>query len=369
MKVLVTGGGTGGHLYPALAVIDWLKANHPETECLYVGNDNRLEAQVVPPLGLPHEFLSVSGMPRSINPFQWGPWLTGQVKAYWRSIKLIQSFKPDIAFGTGGYVTVAPLLAAKSQGTPIVLHEPDAHPGLATMALIAQASAVSLAFEECKKAVFPRHHLHHTGNPLRSSVGQLSQAEGLQQLRLDWPTDKPILLVMGGSLGARSLNQALLGCLPTLLNELNIAVIHQTGQKLFDETLAALPAEAQSHPFYCVKPYFESMAPALAAASLSVCRAGSLSLSELYRSHLPSILVPYPHAAGNHQLKNALASQQAGASQLLEDHELTPETLLTLLKPLLSQPAQLQAMRLAAQRLATPNATEHVAALLLKHAR
>ncbi len=301
-------------------------------------------------------------MPRSIN-LQLFRWFGELLSSFLRARQLLSSFKPEVVFGTGGYVTAPVLLAAMSLKIPYVIHEPDAHPGLVNRVMSRWSAKMPCAFEAARQRLRARN-LVVTGNPLRSQIGAVSRTEALARLRYPFSEDKTTLLVTGGSQGARRINQAVLDALPGLLARLYLQVILQTGDKLFDEVQTALPQPYREHPAYQVSPFIADMGAVLALADIALCRSGSMTLSEMYRAHIPTLLAPYPYAAADHQRKNALASQEAGASLMIEDAELTGEKLVSVLTMLLEAPQQLETMRHAASGLAAPNATHEVIQIL-----
>lgn len=367
LRVVVTGGGTGGHLYPALAVVEALQQDPDVEDILYIGNRHKKEAELVPGYGIRFQGLMFSGMPRKmgLGLITWGIQF---VQAFIEARGMLAAFRPSVAFGTGGYVTAPVLLAARSLGVPYVIHEPDAHPGMVNRNLFRQAAGVTCAFEAAR-AVLKNSHLKVTGNPLRAGMGHVSRENALKALQLDFDLDKPVLLVTGGSQGARKINQAVVNALPRLIDELGFQVIHQTGEQLYEEVLAACPDVYRNHPAYRVQAFIRDMASTLALATVAVCRSGSMTLSEMYQGHIPTILVPYPYAAADHQRKNALASQEAGASIMIEDADLTGETLVTSLSALMARPEQLMAMKEAARALSTPQATANVVAVIKEAAQ
>ena len=378
MRLVVTGGGTGGHIYPALAVAEWFR-DQPGTEAVtYVGRLDGLESRLAPEAGFAFTGVRVYGMPRPNSvgwPVQMVRWLWTMREAYHDAKAILSELKPDVVFGTGGYVSAPVLLAAKSLGMPYAVHEPDAQPGLSNRFLSRDAQLITTSFEKGKHrletgAHKPTQRIVVTGNPIRGSIGGLTREEAKAQLDFAPPPKYRLtLLVTGGSQGARKVNQAVAGCLPSLILKHHIAVMHVTGAKLYDETCTQIQAASPdllSHPAYWLRPYTHQMAALLACADFAVCRAGSLSLSEMYVSGLPTILIPYPYAAANHQFKNAEASVAAGASLLLPDAACTPETLLAHIEALVQDAARFTAMRAAAQSLAHPHATEEIGRLLLK---
>jgi UDP-N-acetylglucosamine--N-acetylmuramyl-(pentapeptide) pyrophosphoryl-undecaprenol N-acetylglucosamine transferase len=267
----------------------------------------------------------------------------------------------------------APVLAAaKLLQIPYFIHEPDAVPGLVNKLMAKWAKGVTGAFpSRAKELGIPESRYTFTGNPLRGNFASLIKPEALQHLGLaGWDAEKPVLVVVGGSQGARTLNTAIVQALPQLIGDCNLQVIHQCGEKLWAETQALYQAQATTvwdtqraekiaQAYHC-KPFFDGVDALWAVADLAVCRAGSLTLSELYLSGTPAILVPYPYAAANHQEANARLSEAAGASLLLLDADCSAENLVLQVKALLETPDYLLAMKAAALRLAKPHATQAI---------
>ena len=378
MRLVVTGGGTGGHIYPALAVAEKVQAmTSPQgleaNIVTYVGKTDGLESELVPQNGIAFEGIQFYGMPRGKSPLlpfkliAWA-WKLREARAHAR--KILQRLQPDVVFGTGGYVSAPVLLAAHSLNIPYVVHEPDAKPGLVNQLMSRNAAVITTSFSEGAESL--RHRANQqvivTGNPIRGSIGGLRKAEALQHLGIEWPSEQPVLLVTGGSQGARRINQAMVEALPSLINDLGFAVVHLTGKKLYDETLAALDQHdpgLKKHLHYWLRSYSGEMAALLAIADLAVCRAGSLSLSEMAVCGVPTLLIPYPFAAADHQRKNAQACVRIGASLMLEDADCTGANLLTTLRPLVAEPHRLAQMRKAARQQGHPHATEDIVACLM----
>jgi UDP-N-acetylglucosamine--N-acetylmuramyl-(pentapeptide) pyrophosphoryl-undecaprenol N-acetylglucosamine transferase len=362
MRVVITGGGTGGHLYPALAVAEALQKDSTIEDLLYIGNTHRRESELIPQYGIPFEGLLFSGMPRGLN-LGLLKWVKELGLAFFSARRILKRFTPDVVFGTGGYITAPVLLAARSLGIPYVVHEPDAYPGLVNRLMGRWATQMTCAFEKAQSRLKTRQ-LHVTGNPLRSQIGLGDREQALASLNLPFSLEQPILLVTGGSQGARKINQGLLEALPTLIDQLHFQIIHQTGETLFEEVLAACPLDYLNHPGYYRAPFITDMASVLALADIAICRSGSMSLSEMYQGGIPTILVPYPYAAADHQRQNALASQASGASLMIEDADFAGPTLLSVITPLIQDKAHFSTMQHAATALSTPHATKTVIAVI-----
>lgn len=370
-RVVVTGGGTGGHIYPALAVAQALMKETDGVEVLYVGNATSLESDLVPKQGIPFESITFSGMPRGGGlgrMIALSQWLMQLISAINAAKAILKRYTPHVVLGTGGYVSAPVLFAAKALKIPYVVHEPDAMPGLVNRLMSRWAHLATGAFDVSGKLMHSYRFLV-TGNPIRSQIQpiaknetaeerQLRRQTALSAMGLSFHLNQPILIVFGGSQGAKTLNQAVIDALPVLVDSLGLQIIHQSGQKLYEETKKMVPDGFLNHPSYTLLPYFQEIWHPLALADVALCRAGSLSLSEMYLAGIPTILVPYPYAASDHQRKNAQASAAAGASIVLEDKDCSGETIIQILRELLQSPERIQLMHEAALDLAHPDATD-----------
>lgn len=345
----ITGGGTGGHIYPALAVFEELKKRDNIEKLYYIGNPNNLEYHIIKSKG--YEFLGVDvkGMPRKASP-QFILWGIKLVFAIIKACLYILKYKPDAIFGTGGYVSAPTVIAGKILKIPYVLHDCDAKPGLVTRHLAPSAKSISLAFEDAKKYINNKN-VYINGNPIRKEFQTITREQGLSNLGLQ---DKVTICVMGGSQGAKSINNATVKILKELSNR-NLQVIFQTGKKNFDrvkEDLELAYPDYKNDKNLLVRPYFEDMISVLKASNIAIARSGSLSLSEICASKVASILVPYPHAAADHQRINAHYMENHGASLYLEDSDTTSEKLLELITSLTNNPQKLEQLQNSAFKLA-----------------
>ena len=362
IKILITGGGTGGHIYPAIAVIQNLKQDNDIEKIFYIGCEKNMEKDIVLGENIDFYSINVSGMPRktSLKLFKWFFELG---LAIIKSAFYISKLKPDVVLGTGGYVSGPVLLAAKWLKVPFVIHDPDAHPGIVNKFMAKWASAVSISFEQAKSHLKSKNIVLN-GNPIRANFLQVSRDEAINELNLN--PEKKTILAIGGSQGANTINNALMGASSVLINS-GFQIIHQTGAKNYNKyirELAQKSPELLNNPCYIVKPFFNNMEIPLNAADMSVSRAGSLSISELNLCGLPSILVPYPYAAADHQRFNAKAMEEAGASLYLEDSDCKPEKLIELILDIFSNPEKLEQMKQTNKNLAKPQATENIIKIL-----
>ena len=352
----VTGGGTGGHIYPAMAVADALTKQNAKV--YYVGNKRNMEFRLAQEKGYKFLHVGVSGMPRKLNPkfFYWGIRL---VRAILYSVKYIKKYKPNAVFATGGYVSAPMLFACRLTKTPYMMHDCDAMPGLVTRRLSKRARYVSLAFEKAKKYI-PNKNIMITGNPIRAEFKTLTKEEALLRLGLK---NKLTLTIMGGSQGAKTINNSAVDIIKEFVQDYDLQVIFQTGNKNYDETVEKLkyiyPAWEQDGNVL-LKPYFDDMISVLKASDIVISRAGSLSLSEICASGCASILVPYPYAAANHQRINAKYMLENGASVYIEDKDLEPNKLREILMLLINNPVKMNYLKQNATYLAKYDATQKI---------
>lgn len=356
----ITGGGTGGHIYPAIAVADYIREHEKDAKIYYIGNPQNLEYKIAEQKG--YEFLPVNihGMPRKIS-LGMIKWLFDLTIACGKCSIYLNKYKPDAIFGTGGYVSAPVLLAAMvSKKTPYMMHDCDAQPGLVTRKLAPKAKAVSLSFEcACKYIKNPNCHIN--GNPIREAFKTLTKQEARNYLGLD---NRTTLCIMGGSQGAKTINYATVEILKTLSRDYNLQIIFQTGRKNYDNTIARLK---EVYPTYeddrnlTIKPYFDDMVTVLKASDIAVSRAGSLSISELCASSIASILIPYPFAAADHQRKNAQYMVDKNAALYLEDSETSPTMLLEKITELIKNPDLMDNLQKNAGFLAKFDATQKIA--------
>lgn len=358
----VTGGGTGGHIYPAMAVADALTAEGAKV--YYVGNKRNMEFQLAAEKGYKFLHVGISGMPRKLNPkiFYWGIRL---FRAILYSIKYIKKYKPNAVFATGGYVSAPMLFACILTKTPYMMHDCDAMPGLVTRRLSKRAKCVSLAFEKAKRYI-PNKKTIVTGNPIRDGFKSLTKEDARASLGLK---NKTTLTVMGGSQGAKSINNSAVEIIKELVQDYGLQIIFQTGKKNYEEVIEKLkyiyPAWEQEGGVL-LKPYFSDMISVLKASDIVISRAGSLSLSEICASGCASILVPYPYAAANHQRINAKNMLENGACIYIEDKELDPNRLREALLSILNNPTKLSYLKQNASYLAKYDSTEKIVEYLNK---
>lgn len=359
----ITGGGTGGHIYPAVAVADALAAEG--NTVYYVGNPDNLEFDIIKQKDYAFLPVNIHGMPRKIG-LPLVEWSFLLCIAVLKSMCYLNKYKPDTVFGTGGYVSAPILIACIIKKIPYMMHDCDAQPGLVTRKLAPYASAVSLAFD-CAKDFVNNRNCFVNGNPIRTKFRALLKSEARKSL--GFSNSKITLCIMGGSQGARTINDAAVEILKTLTNKYDVQVIFQTGKKNFErvvEQLIKIYPEYESDKNLIVRPYFDDMVTVLKASDIAVARAGSLSLSEIEASGIASILIPYPHAAADHQRKNAKYMFDQGAALYLEDHDVNEKTLLENLTLLITNKEKLAKLQGAAMKLAKYDGVDKIVSQLKK---
>lgn len=317
MVVLFAGGGTGGHLYPALALAEELKRRDPATTIAFMGTRHRIESTLVPEAGYAFYPVDIQGMPRRL-----GPELLGFARALAGSLvearRVLHALRPDVVVGTGGYVSAPAILAAAIEGVPSLICEQNVFPGVANRLLSRLAREVATTFE-ASNAYFPAHKARCLGNPVRSAVYALTQAEARERLGL--PTTPYLLLVTGGSLGARAINRAVVEALGELLQRPDWTVLHVSGKTDHAE-VAAQTAALEQGDRYRLVPYLDDMPSYIAASDLVLSRAGATTVSELTASGKPMVLVPFQHG-GKDQPANARQLAEKGAAVALDERDLS----------------------------------------------
>ena len=359
-RVLFACGGTGGHVYPAIAIADAVRRQRPGAAVSFAGTRDRMEWEAVPKAGYPIQAVTVSGFQRGLTasalarnatfPFK-------LAKGLWESWRVVGGFDPDVVVGTGGYASGPVGLAASLRGRALVLQEQNAYAGATNKLLSSRADTVFLAFEAAE-AYFPDATTVVAGNPVRQDLVEVDT----QKARAHWdiPADAHVLLAMGGSLGAGPINGALKLHLDRALADERTFVIWAAGKRYYDTLSKAVP----KHDRLRLVPYLDRMDLAYAAADLAVCRSGAITCSELAVTGTPSVLVPSPNVTADHQTKNAEALVDAGAAALLREADLDARFDDVVL-PLLHDADARRAMADAALAIARPDAADTIATAVL----
>jgi len=322
LRVILTGGGTGGHVNPALAIADIIKEKHPDAEIIFIGTKKGIENRLVSKEGYEIKHVEARGFRRSLSPKNFiAAWyfLTSPGKAK----RIIKDFNPDIVIGTGGYVCYAPIKAAAELGIPTMLHESNALPGLAVKMLQSKVDKILLNFAESVDKLDAKDKAVVVGNPVRGDFGKYTREEARRELRIG-DEYKHVILSYGGSLGAPAINSAALKIMENYdAQHPEVLHIHATGRARFEEFEKAFKeAKLDTYKNIEISDFIYDMPKKLAAADLVISRAGAMTVTEMARMKKPCIMIPSPYVADNHQYKNAKVLADAGAVVLIEEKEL-----------------------------------------------
>ncbi|MBR9756737.1 MAG: undecaprenyldiphospho-muramoylpentapeptide beta-N-acetylglucosaminyltransferase [Algicola sp.] len=351
IKVILSGGGTGGHIYPAIAIANEIRARYPETEFLFVGAKDRMEMEKVPEAGYAIEGLWISGLQRALTlknlsfPFK-------VISSLFKCRSIIARFKPDIVIGTGGYASGPLLQVAVSKGIPSIIQEQNSYPGITNKLLAKKVDRICVAYDGLER-FFPKEKLVKTGNPVRQDVLTIhsKRPEALAHFSLN--KDKKTLLVLGGSLGARRINQLLKKELDVIQTH-NVQIIWQCGKLYYDKyKLYNHTKDVQVHAF------IKEMDLAYAAADIIISRAGALSVSELSLVGKPVIFIPSPNVAEDHQTKNAQAVVKEDAAILIQEADLDVD-FENKFAQLMMSPERRQELGANIKAMALAQATKHI---------
>ncbi len=362
LRVLFAGGGTGGHLFPAIAIADEVRRSVPGAKILFVGTKDKIEARVVPGKGYRFETIWISGFRRSLAPGNLVfPFRV--VVSVMQAFSIISRFRPHVVVGTGGYVSGPVLFAASRKGIPTLLQEQNSYPGVTTRMLAKRASEVHITFESSRKYIHRSDSVFVSGNPTRADLEQVDRSEALRYFGFV-EDERKTLLVFGGSLGAHTINQAVEHSLDQVMKH-NVRLIWQTGREDF-ESAQRISFKAPRGSVW-IQPFIDRMEYAYAASDLVVCRAGATTIAELTRLGKAAILVPYPFAAANHQVENARSMADAGAAEAIDDDAIAERFSSAVLSILDGE--RLETMRSASRKLGRPYAAKEIAGHILNLAK
>ena len=366
-KILFATGGTGGHINPALAVAGYIRENYPQAEILFVGTADRMEAQLVPAAGYDFKTIEIQGFSRELN-FEGLKHNIKTVNLLFKSEgqakKIIEDFKPDVVIGFGGYVSGPVLSVAARMGIPTAVHEQNAFPGVTNKNLAKKVDVVMLTAPEAEKLLKPKNPCVVTGLPIRGEIISANKEFARAEMKLD---SRPLILSMGGSLGARAINEAVKYLILHRFEKKDCYYLHATGKagaSMIDDI--GKDVDLNINPQIMLREYINDMDRCLAAADLVVCRAGASSLSEIQALGKPSILVPYPYAAENHQYYNAKTMSDRDAAILIEEKDFTGERLLSEVEKLLSKPERLKKMGENARAMAILDSSQRITECVCK---
>ncbi|RKD34299.1 undecaprenyldiphospho-muramoylpentapeptide beta-N-acetylglucosaminyltransferase [Thermohalobacter berrensis] len=371
MKVLVTGGGTGGHIYPALSIARRIEKEFKNPEILYVGTKKGLEAELVPKEGYNFQTIRVKGFMRKLS-FDTLMSLKELALGLNDARKIINKFNPDIVIGTGGYVCGPVVLVAALKKIPTLIHEQNAYPGVTNKILSRFVDKVAASFEESIKYFHDPSKVVITGNPVRENIITVDKKQAYKKLNIN--DKKPFILSFGGSGGQRKLNDAMLEVITKNVDSKNIQILHVTGKRHYEDFIKKLSEkgiEKIDNSNIKIVPYLFEMPMGLAAADLVITSAGAITLAEVTTIGVPTILIPKAYTAENHQEHNARALEKKGASVVILEKELSGSKLNKMIKELLSDRKRLKKMSVNSKSLGKTDVTNQIVKVvkeLLSHA-
>ena len=365
-RILFAAGGTGGHINPALAVAGHIRKTEPSTQILFVGTAEKMEARLVPAAGFDFKTIDISGFQRKIsveNMKRNLSTLSKLMRSSSQAKKIIQEFQPDVVVGFGGYVSGPVLRMAAKLGIPTAIHEQNAYPGVTNKALAKRADAVMLTVAAAEQYLHSKVPCEVTGLPVRGEITAADREFARAELHLD---KRPMVLSMGGSLGARAINEAVVDCITRKKDDRDCYFHHAYGQygKWVPDKLHENGVDFENRDDITIREYIDDMDRCLAAADLVICRAGASSLSEFEAVGRASILIPSPNVAENHQFHNAMALVNNDAAVIIEEKDLSGERLRQEIDRLLADPDRLCTLGENAKKMAIPDTLERITAIL-----
>lgn len=360
MRFVVAGGGTGGHIYPALAIAKGIEDRFPGAAILYVGTKHGMEADIVPKQGYAFKGISAAGLERKVS-LRNLPVLWKSGRGFYQAYKIIRSWRPDLVVGTGGYVCGPVVMAAALRRIPTLIHEQNAFPGLTNRILARFAGVVAVTFADSEKYFTRRKKITLTGLPVRPEILHADRSTGLN--KLGFTDGRFLLFSFGGSRGARTINKAMAPVIKAFAGDPRLNILHVTGKVGYEEFLndcVSTGIDLAKAGNIKIMPYIYNMQDALAAADLVVSRAGAATLAELTALGIPSILVPYPFASENHQEYNARALEREGAALVVLDRDLSGDLLCAKVMSLLKEQSRLSAMAAASKKMGKSRALDDI---------
>lgn len=360
MRILFAGGGTAGHINPAISIANYIKERDKSFEALFIGTEHGLEKKLVPLSNYEIKYIDVLGFNRK-NLLKNVSVLIKLQKAKRETIRILEDFAPDWVICTGGYVSGPVMLAAKELGIPSVIHEQNVYPGLTVKGSQNYATYVAISFEETVKHLKCKGKCVVTGNPVRPEILNADKMHSRKILEL---SDKPFVLVFGGSLGAGKINETMIGLLKKLKGN-DMDILFGTGDRNYEQVMKRIKDEGITlSDGVKVVPYINNMSEVMAAADIVVSRAGAITVSEIAALKKPSILIPSPNVVRNHQEQNAREFEKKGAATVITEDNLTSETLYDTIKKMLESEENLKKMGENAGKLAEPLALSKICSLI-----
>ncbi|MBS4535411.1 undecaprenyldiphospho-muramoylpentapeptide beta-N-acetylglucosaminyltransferase [Clostridium sp. D2Q-14] len=365
MKFLITGGGTGGHISPALAIAKKIKYEQPKSEILYIGTPDSMESELVPREGFKFKSIRVKGFERKLSLDT-----AKSVKELFLGLndarKIIKNFSPDIVIGTGGYVCGPVVFIASLKKIPTIIHEQNALPGVTNRILSKFVDRIAASFEESNKYFKDTNKVEITGNPVKTDFFYVDKDKAYKELKVD--KNKDFVISLGGSGGQKSLNDSLVGVIEKNITNTNLQLLHITGKRHFDTFIKQLKDRGidKLPDNIRVLPYFYDMPKGLSIADLIITSAGAITLAEVTAVGIPSIIIPKGYTAGNHQEFNAKAIEKYGAGIMILDKEVTEEKLNDEVLDLLNDKERLKKMSINSKELGNRDSADRIYKMILK---
>lgn len=363
MKVIITGGGTGGHIYPALAIARKIKDEYADADILYVGTEKGLESKLVPKEGFNFHSIRVKGFSRKLSKDTFKS-LKELVLGMNDARKVLKEFSPDVVVGTGGYVCGPVVFLASLKNIPTIIHEQNAFPGVTNKILSKFVDRVAGSFEECIPRFNNLEKVKITGNPVRQNLFKIDKNRAYEELGIN--KDIPFILCFGGSGGQKSLNDAMLKFIVKNIDNKKIQILHITGERFYKKFISDLKSVGVEmlNSNIKVEPYFHEMPKALNIASLAIASGGAITIAELTAIGVPTIIIPKAYTAENHQEFNAKALEEKGAAIMIKESELSFELLSEKINDLLENPLKLKVMSENSKKVGIRNADEKILELI-----
>ncbi len=361
MRVIFAGGGTGGHINPAISIADYAKAHDADFEALFIGTRKGLETKLVPEAGYDIKYIDIEGFDRR-NMLKNASVLMKLMKAKNDCRRIIREFKPDCVVCTGGYVSGPVTMAAKKEGVNSLIHEQNVYPGLTVKGSEKYVKYLALSFDETVKFMKDSSKCVVTGNPVRTEILEANRDKSRARLGIT----KPFVLIFGGSLGADRINETVISMLPMLKADGGIKLLFGTGERNYEKVSSAARQKGitDADADIEITPYIHNMADAMAAADVVVARSGAITVSEIAALGKPSILIPSPNVVRNHQEQNAREFERAGAAEVITEPELSAETLYGKIRRMLDDEKYLKEMSANLKRIAKTDALEKLYELM-----
>ena len=349
MRAIISGGGTAGHINPALSIAEEIMKREPQSEILFIGTPLGMENTLVKKAGFPIKHIEIQGIKRSLSPENIKTVFMA-FKAFSLSKKIIKEFRPDIVIGTGGYVCGPPLLAASKMNIPTIIHEQNVPPGMVVKMMAPRASVTAISFSETEKMLKNAKRVELTGNPLREGIVKMKKNS----------TPRPLVMISGGSLGAGKINDALFEILK-MGKDLSFDVCASVGERFYPSFMEKIKEQNVKIPENVeVLPYIHNMDVVLSKAAIAVTRGGAITVSELCAAGKPAIIIPSPNVVHDHQTQNAMFMEKNGCGKCLRESELSGERLLLEIESLIADSDTLEKMSQNGKRAATCGAAEKI---------